>query len=160
VKRVSPRLAGNFGRAFSATLALLLTGAMQSAQAESPVNNYMLHCMGCHLSAGEGFPPAVPDARGEIGMMLRIEGGREYLVQVPGAAHAPLTNQELAEVVNYMLLTFSKETLPEDFEPLTGEEVARYRKDALIEVEEERAQLLARIEALEHVDKGENPRSP
>jgi len=160
VKRVGSRLAGTASQAFSGMLALLLAGAIESAGAASPEANYMIHCMGCHLSAGEGFPPAVPDARGEIGMMLKVEGGREYLVQVPGAAHAPLTDQELAEVVNYMLLNFSKETLPKDFEPLTGEEVARYRKVALIEVEEARAELLARIETLEHVDKGQNRRSP
>ena len=150
MRRPGSQLAGGV----AAMLALSLMTVPQIVAAESPRNNYMIHCMGCHLSSGEGFPPHVPDSRGEIGDMLKVEGGREYLVQVPGASHAPLTDQELAEVTNFMLLNFSKETLPADFEPFTGAEVARYRKDALLEVEEVRAELLARIDELGHVEKG------
>lgn len=146
MKRVRPRLVN----LPPALLALLLVAVTQSAGAASPEVNYMIHCMGCHLPGGVGFPPHVPDARGEIGMMLAVEGGREYLVQVPGAAHSPLTDQELAELTNYMLLNFSKETIPKDFKPFTGSEVAVYRKEALVEVEEVREALLARIEALTH----------
>lgn len=111
----------------------------------SPEANYMIHCMGCHLNDGSGNPPDVPDIRREMGRMLTVEGGREYLVQVPGAAQAPITDAALAAVVNYMLETFSTETLPEDYRPLTAEEVSEWRRDWLPDVATVREELLAAL---------------
>src|SRR5262245_10379085 len=74
---------------------------------QPPEVNYMLHCMGCHLADGSGAPPQVPDIRGEMGRMLAVAGGREYLVQIPGAATSPVSNRELAAIINYMLHAFS-----------------------------------------------------
>jgi mono/diheme cytochrome c family protein len=116
-------------------------GAEPSAEA-----NYMIHCMGCHLADGSGGPPDVPDVRGEMGRMLIVEGGREYLVQVPGAAQAPISDAALAAVVNYMLESFSRETLPEDFRPLTPDEVAAWRRFWMPDVAAVREELLARLE--------------
>lgn len=127
---------------------LLLALLSGTASAYGPEANYMIHCMGCHLPGGVGSPPEVPDSRGEIGKMLAVPGGREYLVQVPGAAHSPLSDQELAEVINYMLLTFSRDTVPADFVPYTGEEVARYRKILQVDVKAVREVLLERLETL------------
>ena len=102
----------------------------------------MLHCMGCHLADGSGAPPQVPDVRGEMGRLLGVDGGREYLVQIPGAATAQISDAELAAVVNYMLVTFNAQTLPADFTPLTAEEVARLRPDWLTDPEPVRLRLL------------------
>ena len=107
--------------------------------------NYMIHCMGCHLADGAGNPPEVPDVRSEMGRMLAIPGGREYLVQVPGAAQAPISDAALAAVVNYMLETFSSETLPRDYRPLTAEEVAEWRRHWLPDVASVREELLAAL---------------
>lgn len=120
-----------------------------AARAEQPAEvNYMLHCMGCHLADGSGGPPDVPDARGEMGRMLAVEGGREYLVQVPGASQAPISDRELAAVVNYMLETFNRHTLPPDYRPLSEDEVASWREDWLPDVEAVRRELMARLERL------------
>ena len=105
----------------------------------------MLHCMGCHLADGSGGPPAVPDVRNEMGCLLAVDGGREYLVQIPGAAQAPISDAELAAVVNYMLETFSAGTLPAAFAPLTPEQVARWRDGWLPDVAGTRAALLAKL---------------
>jgi hypothetical protein len=130
-------------RAAAAAAGLILCGPALPLRAEQPAEvNYMLHCMGCHLADGSGAPPRVPDVRGEIGRLLAVPGGREYLVQVPGAATAPISAGELAAVINYMLATFSARTLPARFAPYTGEEVARLRPAWLSDPEPVRLRLL------------------
>lgn len=97
----------------------------------SPRTNYLLYCSGCHLPSGIGNPPNVPTLHDELGRMLVVEEMRPYLVQVPGSSQTPLTDADLAAVVNWMLYEFNADTLPEDFEPLTVEEVAEARKTIL-----------------------------
>lgn len=132
----------------SPSLLPLVLLALGAARAEQPAHvNYMLHCMGCHLADGSGGPPDVPDIRGEMGCLLSAEGGREYLVQVPGAAQAPISDAELAAVVNYMLETFNAHTVPEGYVPLRAEEVARWRDDWLLDVSGVRRALMAALPA-------------
>jgi hypothetical protein len=102
----------------------------------------MIHCMGCHLADGSGSPPQVPDVRGEMGRLLGIEGGREYLVQIPGAATAPVSDAELAAIINYMLSAFSRSTVPASFTPFSESEVQRLRPHWLSDPEPVRQRLL------------------
>jgi len=125
--------------------ALLCTGARLAAADQPPEVNYMLHCMGCHLADGSGAPPQVPDVRGEMGRMLTVEGGREYLVQIPGAATSPVSDRELAAIINYMLHAFSAETLPASFDPFTEAEVQRLRPHWLSDPEPVRKKLLEQM---------------
>ena len=128
-------------RAALAVLALSVCAA-QAGKAESPRFNYILHCQGCHLADGSATPGKIPALVGVAGF-LAAEGGREFLVRVPGVALSPIADDELADLVNWMLYRFSLETLPEDFKPYTAEEVARYRKNPLVTVDTARARLLA-----------------
>lgn len=131
-----------------APLLILSLLALPAARAEQPAGvNYMLQCMGCHLPDGSGGPPDVPDIRGEMGCMLSVPGGREYLVQVPGSSQAPLSDAELAAVVNYMLETFNADTLPADYAPLTEAEVTAWRDAWLPDVAAVRQELMARLPA-------------
>jgi hypothetical protein len=77
-----------------------------------------------------------------------VPGGREYLVQVPGAAQSELTDERLAEVLNWILRSFSAAELPPDFIPYTAPEVARLRRSPLVEVIPARGDLLRRIETV------------
>jgi len=115
-------------RAGIALLALLLPLTGFSA---SPRINYLLHCSGCHLPGGEGNPPNVPTLHQELGRMLSVPAMRTYLVRVPGAAYSPLSDAELADVANWILLQFNAETLPSGFEPLSADEVNSARSDTL-----------------------------
>ena len=46
--------------------------------------DYMLNCQGCHLPDGQGFPARnVPPLNNHLGKFLHVDGGREFLVQVP-----------------------------------------------------------------------------
>ena len=125
---------------------LLLSGLTSPARADQPANvNYLIHCAGCHLADGSGSPPRVPDVRGEMGRLLAVEGGREYLIQIPGAATAPVSDRELAAIVNYMLATFSAGTLPAQFEPFSEAEVGRLRPNWLSDPEPVRQRLLREV---------------
>jgi len=110
---------------------------------------YMLGCQGCHLEDGRGFPQrGVPALNGFVGNLLKVPGGREYLVRVPGAAQSELSDERLADVLNWMLRTFSPAQLPADFMPYTAPEVGRLRKSPLVEVAPVRVELLRRLETV------------
>ena len=102
---------------------------------------YALHCMGCHQRDGAG-QGTIPPLRDFVGNFLRVPGGREFLVQVPGVAQSALSDAEAAAVLNWMLTELSPDQLPEDFRPYDGDEVARYRAGRLIDVDPVRARLV------------------
>ena len=118
------------------------THALAAASAQF---NYILHCQGCHLADGQATPGKIPPLVG-AGKFLAVEGGREFLVRVPGVSLSIVPDDELAELMNWMLHRFSAEDLPADFEPYTAEEVGRYRQEPLVEVETVRAGLLGNHE--------------
>ncbi len=74
--------------------------------------------------------PAVqyPRCRASLPVFFLCRGGREYLIRVPGVAAAPLPDDSLAVLVNWMLEEFDRENIPGDFTPYTTEEVASLRK--------------------------------
>lgn len=109
--------------------------------------DYMLHCQGCHLPDGRGFPARkVPDLRGHMGKFLMVKGGREFLVQVPGSAQSDLNDTDLARLLNWMLQTFSAEQVPPNYTPYTAEEVSHWRQQPLSYVSEIRQQLIEKIQ--------------
>lgn len=119
--------------------------ATDSGAAGSPQFNYILHCQGCHLADGQATPGKIPPLVG-AGKFLVVEGGREFLVRVPGVSLSIIPDDELAELMNWMLYRFSAEDMPAEFEPYTAEEVGRYRQEPLVEVETVRAGLLGDYE--------------
>ena len=104
--------------------------------------DYLLHCGGCHLPNGRGIPPEVPTLHDEIGVIVGVPRGREYLVRVPGAAQSQIDNAGLAQIINWILAEFNADTLPEDFKPLTEKEVAAYRSKILADPLKFRAEVL------------------
>ena len=116
-------------RSITVLCALLLFSL--PAFAASPRINYLLYCSGCHLTTGEGNHPNVPTLHGELGRMLSVPAMRGYLVRIPGAAQAPVDDEELTEVINWILEQWNSDTLPEDFEKLTLEEVTAARQQIL-----------------------------
>jgi hypothetical protein len=93
--------------------------------------DYLLHCAGCHLPQGKGVPPEVPTLVGSLGRIAASEEGRDYIARVPGASQAPISDAQLAAVLNWVLLEFNSETLPESFRPLTAREVGKSRSRVL-----------------------------
>ena len=121
-----------------------LPGVDDAARARS---HYMLNCQGCHGHDGAGnHIGEVPRMRNFVGNFLRIPGGREYLVRVPGSANAALTDAELAELLNWLLPTLSAAQLPPDFVPYSAQEVARLRRQPADDVLSWRSRLIVQMQ--------------
>jgi mono/diheme cytochrome c family protein len=127
-------------RSRSITAALWLCAA--PAFAGSPELDYTLNCAGCHRADGAGTPGSVPPLAGAVGKFLRVPGGREFLVQVPGVATSELDDAALAAVLTWTVRRFDAEQVPADFVPFSAEEVGRLRKAPLTNVERVRIKLL------------------
>ena len=125
--------------------ASLLLGAA-AARAYTPDVEFALNCQGCHRADGTGTPGSVPALADSVARFLAVPGGREYLVQVPGVAQAPLDDAALAVVVNWMLNRFDAQHVPKDFQPYTADEIGRLRKSPLVDVEKVRASLLKAVD--------------
>lgn len=136
-----PAFAAAAGSGAAAAPAYAGVGNIQRARL-----NYILHCQGCHLPDGSGFVGKVPNMKGYVGNFLQVEGGREFLVRVPGSATTPLGDAALAELLNWMLFAFSAAQIPESFAPYSAAEVGRLRVRPLQEVEKHRAVLVSNIE--------------
>lgn len=143
-----------------ATTANLLAAGTKSAEnnnsgsmrgVENPAHSrslYMIHCQGCHLPQGDGAVNRVPNMKHYLGNFLKISGGREFLIQVPGSANAPMNDYDLAQLINWMLNSFSPKLLADDWQPYTAEEVRQYRRDVLTEVVVNRQNLVDKINKL------------
>lgn len=126
---------------------VLIGGAAQAT--DYARQSYLLHCAGCHLPDGSGSKPNdVPSLHGIPGHFTRIPEGRAFLTQVPGIAYSPLGNAEVAEILNWMLLEYSKDTLPADFQPFTEDEVTQLRAVRPAEIFKVRAAVLSRLQEL------------
>ena len=90
-------------------LALAAAGATPAIGRAEPLapaamHDYVLSCAGCHKLDGSGSA-RVPSLR-DTGSVLARAGGRDYLLRVPGAAQAPLSDARLAAVLNWVLTEF------------------------------------------------------
>ena len=129
---------------------LMATGAYAAALwAAQPVAltpraqaNYMLYCMGCHLPDGSGAAGKVPSVRESLPVLAASSAGRRYLVEVPGASQSPLSDADLAEVLNWMVRNLSAPAAPPGFAEFTPAEVTGYRSERLLDVRAARARLL------------------
>ncbi|MFN0186301.1 MAG: c-type cytochrome [Aquabacterium sp.] len=117
-------------------------GATGSARAR-----FVLHCAGCHGVDGRGPPDSgVPDLR-RIDAFLRLDGGRAFLIRVPGVMGSGLGDAEVAEVANWMLAALVRRPMPDGHRPYDAAEVARARAAPLKDVATERARLAALAQA-------------
>ena len=67
----------------------------------------------------------------------------EYLVQVPGVALSSLSDQDITDVLNWMLEKFGPIEQARQSAPYTAVEVANLRKQPLADVTSKRADLMA-----------------
>ena len=107
--------------------------------------NYMIHCQGCHLPGAVGHPGKVPRLSNFVGYFLHSTEGREFIVRVPGVATSSLPDDQLSELVNWILVTYSKEQLPPDYVAYTEAEIARLRPQLELDPESKRLEILGRI---------------
>lgn len=107
-------------------------------------------CASCHQADGSGVPGAFPPLKGHAHHVVQAEGGREYMIQgvlygiqgpieVHGKSYnqrmmglGDLSNDQVAAVLNYAVHAWGNgDELPEDFEPISAEDVAAQRDKGL-----------------------------
>ena len=109
---------------------------------------YVLHCAGCHSLDGSGSSSArVPDMR-QLGQFLRIPGGREFLIQVPGVMGSGLNDEQVAQVTNWVLSSLANASMPAQHRDFDAAEVRQARRQPLVDVAATRAQLVQRGQQL------------
>lgn len=144
---------GNAGPLAVVSVLCLLVAALAPKANASPHTDYMLDCMGCHLADGAGVAGKVPDMRDSLVPLSTTAAGRRYLVEVPGVAQSPLSNSELAQLLNWMMSHLSSQTVPGSYKAFTPEEVAAYRKTPLVDVMGARLRLLGAQAAIARPDR-------
>ena len=98
-------------------------------QKNPPAFSYLLHCSGCHIEDGSGDPPEVPDLRQNLDKLLTSAEGRGYMLRVPGVTDSPITAQEMAKLMNWVISEFYPEL--GSFEPYSAAEVQVGRESRL-----------------------------
>ncbi|MDD2058462.1 cytochrome c [Pseudomonas sp. GD03860] len=114
----------------------------------SPAVNYELQCSGCHRNSGEGSKANdTPRLANFVGNFLRVQGGREFLVQVPGVSQSALSDAQTAALLNWMLREdgMAGASRPVDVKPYSTEEVAALRKQPMLSLPQTRADLIAQM---------------
>jgi len=117
----------------------------QSTEYRRAKFNYQMFCQGCHAPDGVGYK-SVPTLLNSVGSFLGSQEGREFLVRVPGSANSVLNDEDLAELLNWILLEFSDDSELKR-KPYVAEEVNDYRsKPPLINVVSHRKNLIERLQ--------------
>jgi cytochrome c553 len=132
-------------RALVATALALALGVASGAAAYQPRVNYQLQCMGCHHADGAGEQGRVPSLRRTLVQFSALAEGRDFVLRVPGVAQAPLSDAEIAALLNWMARNLSDVPLPAGFVDYSAGEVASARHRPLASVREVRGMLLGRL---------------
>lgn len=112
--------------------------------------NYQLQCAGCHLGNGMGSAANdTPRMTGFVGNFLKVPGGREFLVRVPGMSQSALNNAQLADLLNWLMRKdgLAGKSTPEDYQPYSAEEVAALRAQTMLNLPGTRAELIKKMRA-------------
>ena len=108
---------------------------------------YAANCLACHQADGQGIPGAFPPLAGHLPLVAQNESGREYVIGVLLSglrgeitvfgityrgimpSYAQLSDQELADVLNYTLNAWgNNELLADGFAAISAGEVAAARQ--------------------------------
>ncbi|GAA0504946.1 hypothetical protein GCM10009414_13510 [Tatumella terrea] len=126
------------------TVALLLLFCSASAMAlpNTPQQNYLLKCSGCHDIDGSGtVAGGIPPLPGYIGSFLDDPQGRVYVLHVPGVISAGLDDTELADLLNYVNHKWGDVKA----RPFTAAEVKMNREHSVADVVKLRREIVSRF---------------
>ena len=98
-------------------------------------STYLQRCGGCHGIQGISNPTVVPTLRGQVGQFLCAQEGREYLLRLPSIATSPLSDQQVADLMNFVVFSLGGAQPDTVRAPLFGSrEVHESRRKPLNEV--------------------------
>ena len=118
---------------------------MEPAAVQRAEMNYLLNCASCHQVNGKGTPGSVPGLDEYLGKFAQHPATRAFPAQVPGATGAPISDKELADVLNWILYTMNRAQLRQDFKPYSAEEVGEYRQTPVLDIEKTRKALIREV---------------
>jgi mono/diheme cytochrome c family protein len=126
-------------------------------------------CVPCHQPNGRGVAGVYPPLTPHLGRYVQVPEGREYLIRVvlfglmgrmetEGQTYdnimlpigLSLTDQQVADVLNFVLRQLNRESLPSGFQDIRPDEVARQRERSrgLSQGLKERERVLQRLKEL------------
>lgn len=126
--------------------ALLLCLQAINVWAKDPSILYAIECQGCHRSDGAGGLASIPTLSGHVASFLDVPGGREYLARVPGVALSSLSNDDLTDVLNWVLRRFGPADVLSRNSLYSVDEVTTLRRQPMTDVSTTRAALVQLIE--------------
>jgi len=161
----------------------LWTAASQETSSSEPYKSeghrlFTQACAPCHQPDGRGVAGVYPPLTPHLGRYVRVPEGRAYLIRVTlfglmgrlesdGRVYnnimlpigLSLTDQQVADILNFVLREINRESLPETFKDISPDEVAQQRKNSrgLSEGLKERDLLLKKLK--ESDEKGEGRKS-
>ncbi|MBA2588665.1 MAG: cytochrome C [Alphaproteobacteria bacterium] len=98
----------------------------------TPQSDYVEHCSGCHGMQGNSAPAEIPVLRDRVGYFMCTREGRDYLIRLPNVAYSAIgDNQQLADMMNFVVFGLGGNSAPKGAKPFTASEVARLRTRAL-----------------------------
>ena len=131
-----------------ALCALALMAGAPAARADGH-NTYISNCAVCHQPDGKGAPSVYPPLAGAVGKYVALKDGRTYIIDVVSFGMGgkidssgdsfegdmppwpQLSDQEVAEVLTYVLTSLNATALPADFKPISPDEVKTERSKQL-----------------------------
>lgn len=143
---------GLIGAALLLPLMFLSAHAGQDKGVTAGRNHYLMGCVGCHGGNGTTINRMVPNLQGEVGYFLNLPEGRDYLIRLPNIAFSTNSDQEVAELLNYLIFNMAGDSTPKGTKAFTAAEVTRLRKQPLTEINltDYRNQLVERLIADYH----------
>ena len=120
---------------------VLMLGTSLLCRADQSGADLYQRCAACHLKTAQGVPGMFPPLTERLGPLVDSSSGRDYLVMVVNTglignftingssyinnmmAGQLLDNADAAAVLNYLLDTFNRNTLPKYWKPFTESEV-------------------------------------
>lgn len=94
--------------------------------------DYVEHCAGCHGVQGLSAPAKLPELRGRVGYMMCTADTRAYLLRLPNIAKSRISdNQQLADMLNFMVFGLGGTSVLPGTKPFTAAEVGYERRFAL-----------------------------
>jgi mono/diheme cytochrome c family protein len=126
-----------------------LSGSFALAAGHSASSDFLLYCSGCHGQDGRGGGEhsGIPDFQNFVGAFAGDDGGRTYVLHVPGVVNTSLDNARIAAVINYIMRTWGGTSLRADFVAFTEEEVTKRRARSVPDVVALRRQVARRLHA-------------
>lgn len=95
-------------------------------------SDYVEQCGGCHGIQGTSAPAKIPVLRDRVGYYMCLPEGRRYLIRLPNVAHSRITdNDQLADLMNFVIFGLGGASTPGGARPFTGPEIAEQRMNAM-----------------------------